>query len=109
MTVDQIISKIKSNSSIRSRAKSFLNAVGIDTTHWCRVVMYRECFAFIRTLSPEKLDTLEIAAGSQWTREFTFRSYVGTQYPEFDICIHTLPQKFDLIIADQVFEHLRWP
>ena len=30
----------------------------------------------------------------------------GTSYPAFDICKDVLPEQFDLVIADQVFEHL---
>ena len=30
-------------------------------------------------------------------------------FPEFDVCAGTLPEQFDIIIADQVFEHLLWP
>ena len=71
--------------------------------------MYRQCFAFIRDLGPERLDVLEISGGPQWKREFDFRSYTTTSYPDFDVCSETLPERFDLIIADQVFEHLKWP
>jgi len=95
--------------SFRLKVKNSLAKVGFDTTDWLRVIMYRECFAFIRSIDPGKLDVLEISGGSQWRREFTFGSYTSTDYPEFDICSQTLDQKFDLIIADQVFEHLPWP
>jgi SAM-dependent methyltransferase len=74
-----------------------------------RIVMYRRCFAFLRSLHPERLDVLEISGGPQWTREFTFRSHTVTSFPEFDICAQTLVERFDVIIADQVFEHLKWP
>jgi len=86
-----------------------LMSVGYDTTDWIRTVMYQRCFDFIRSLDPAKLDVLEIAAGPQWVREFRFRHYEATQYPGFDICSEALPRQFDLIIADQVFEHLQWP
>lgn len=71
--------------------------------------MYERCFAHIRSLGPESLDVLEISGGPQWAREFKFHDYVSTEYPDFDICADTLPRQFDLIIADQVFEHLPWP
>jgi SAM-dependent methyltransferase len=86
-----------------------IRASGYDTTDWVRTVMYREAFAFIASLCPEKLDALEISGGNQWTRQFHFKSYESTEYPGFDICAETLPRQFDLIIADQVFEHLQWP
>ena len=50
---------------------------------------------------------LEIS-GSDW-RDFSFRSYESVEFPNFDICKEMLNSKFDLIIAEQVFEHLLWP
>ena len=97
------------NASFRERMRRTLNAVGFDTTDWVRVVMYRECFAFLRSLGPERLDALEISGGVQWRRAINFRSYTPTSYPGFDICAETLDRSFDVIIADQVFEHLKWP
>lgn len=86
-----------------------VRATGYDTTDWVRTVMYREAFAYISRLGPEQMDALEIAGGNQWTRALPFKSYESTEYPGFDICTDTLPRQFDLIIADQVFEHLKWP
>jgi SAM-dependent methyltransferase len=94
---------------LKERLRRALHVVGYDTADWMRIVMYGQCFAFIRALGAERLDVLEISAGPQWAREFAFRSYTATGYPEFDICAQTLPARFDLIIADQVFEHLKWP
>jgi hypothetical protein len=82
---------------------------GFDTTDWLRVIMYRRCFSFIENIRPETLDVLEISGGSQWRRKFKFGSYTSTDFPEFDICAEVLDRQFDLIIADQVFEHLTWP
>jgi SAM-dependent methyltransferase len=109
MLVRSLLEPVLHNPVSRSRLKRVLTGVGYDTTHWVRVVMYERCFAFVRSLQPETLDALEISAGPQWRREFRFRSYTATQYPDFDICSQTLERKFDLIIADQVFEHLPWP
>jgi SAM-dependent methyltransferase len=93
----------------KATLRRLLKAIGYETTDWCRVVMYRHCFAFVRSLNPAKLDVLEISGGPQWRREFEFQSYMGTAFPGFDICSEVLDRRFDLIIADQVFEHLRWP
>ena len=109
MTLRSFIEPFMSDKSSRAKLKVFLKFLGFDTTDWVRVVMYRRCFEFIRTLEPEKLDVLEISGGPQWRRVFNFRSYSETQYPNFDICAQTLDRQFDLIIADQVFEHLAWP
>lgn len=109
MPVNALLRPVLNDPAWRARFKKALNSVGFDTTDWVRVVMYDRCFEFIRSLKPSDLDVLEIAAGPQWRREFEFKSYTPTEYPPFDICEARLPETFDLIIADQVFEHLKWP
>ena len=82
-----------------------------DHGQWSRVVLYRELFEYVRSINPGSLDVLEIAPGgpnSAW-RALDFRRYESVDYPDFDICNDKLTEKFDLIIADQVFEHLLWP
>jgi SAM-dependent methyltransferase len=108
-SLNSFFAQFVSSDATRGRLKSVLKGLGFDTTDWVRVIMYRRCFEFIRTLDPQNLDVLEISGGPQWRRVFKFRSYTGTQYPDFDICSQTLDRQFDLIIADQVFEHLPWP
>lgn len=109
MIAEVITTWARSQPRLKAQLRRTLQSVGYDTTDWMRIVMYRQCFAFVRELGPERLDVLEISAGAQWVREFAFRSYAATDYPQFDICSQTLPERFDLIIADQVFEHLKWP
>ena len=89
-----------------------LNAIidcltGIEDITWSRVVMRRECHEIINRLCPDKLSALEIS-GSYW-KLVRFAQYKSLSYPEFDICRSALEQKFDLIVAEQVFEHLLWP
>lgn len=100
---------LRNRPELKDRLRKTLQAVGYETDDWVRVMMYRDAFAFIRERQPETLDTLEISGGVQWRREFTFKSYQTTEYPDFDICSEALPPNFDLIIADQIFEHLKWP
>ena len=106
---ETLIGWARTQPQIKERLRRALRRAGCDTDDWMRVVMYRHCFDFVRQLGPERLDVLEISAGPQWVREFTFRAYTATGYPQFDICSQTLNRRFDLIIADQVFEHLQWP
>jgi predicted SAM-dependent methyltransferase len=42
-------------------------------------------------------------------RYFGFRSYHSLKFFESDIAETTLPRSFDIIIAEHVFEHLRYP
>jgi SAM-dependent methyltransferase len=75
--------------------------------HWCRVVMNAATQEIVGQLPFPSFDVLEVS-GTSWGRA-GFRSYRSVRYPDFDICREALPEQFDLIIAEQVFEHLRSP
>lgn len=79
----------------------------MNNTHWCRYVMNQHTKAIIRNLVPESLSVLEIS-GINW-RDLGFKKYRSIQYPEFDVCTAVLSEEFDLIVAEQVFEHIRFP
>jgi SAM-dependent methyltransferase len=104
-----VLSAIRNRPRLKAAMKKYLEAVGYDTTDWVRAAMYRHAFEFIEQLGPEQLDVMEISAGSQWRSRFAFKSFTGTSYPAFDICQDVLTEQFDLVIADQIFEHLKWP
>jgi hypothetical protein len=91
----------------QSVVKNLLTAVGYDYTHWARTVMNRECSRLIAGLGPEKLDVLEISGNT--FKSIRFKSYTQANFPRFDICATALPAEYDLVIADQVFEHVLWP
>ena len=92
----------------RQPVEQFLVRIGYDHRLWARSSMYDDCLAMMRELKPHKLHALEISAGPAW-RHLGFKSYTEANYPGFDICRDVLDRRFDLIIADQVFEHLLWP
>ena len=50
---------------------------------------------------------LEIS-GQKW-KGFGFQTYRSVGFPDYDLCAGTLDEKFDIIIVEQVFEHLLWP
>jgi SAM-dependent methyltransferase len=78
------------------------------TEHWCRVVMNREVKKFIESLDCSRLDVLEISGKRE--NAFNFHSYRTAEYPEYDVCAGPLaPESFDLVIAEQVFEHIKHP
>jgi len=72
-----------------------------------RVVLYRETDKLIKGLPIGELDALEIS-GNRWANA-GFKSFVSVNYPAFDVCKDLLPGTFDVIIAEQVFEHVLWP
>ncbi len=75
--------------------------------HWVRHVMNEKVAEIVTMAGPADIDALEVS-GTDWA-EFGFKTYRTVEYPEFDICRDRLPETFDLIIAEQVFEHLSSP
>ena len=69
--------------------------------------MNRATSDFVSGLGPARLDALEIS-GTAW-RDAGFRSYESAAYPVFDICRDRTSRTYDIIIAEQVFEHIRHP
>lgn len=80
---------------------------GDESLHWCRVVMEAETEKLVHKLDISHMSVLEIS-GDKWKKE-NFGSYRSIFYPELDICSDVLEERFDLIIAEQVFEHILWP
>lgn len=81
---------------------------GDERNQWMRVVMNAELEKRIAGLNPSTLKACEIS-GRKWDRPNLFREYRALDYPEFDICKGPSAEPFDLVIAEQVFEHLLWP
>lgn len=79
-----------------------------------RVVMHRSSRRLIGRLNPATLDAAEISG--RFGKRFAFKSYTQFGYPTYDICAgpFTDPEtsavrQFDLILANQVWEHLDRP
>ena len=78
-----------------------------------RIVMQRSSRKMIQDLKPPTLDVAEISG--KWGQVFNFKSYNRFLYPKYDICAGPYmddegkPRKFDLIMANQVWEHLDRP
>jgi SAM-dependent methyltransferase len=85
-------------------------ALGYRWEHWVRVAQRQDWLLFLSNLPASQADALEISPGaaSLW-KDLGFRSYVSAEYPKFDITRQALENKFDIIIADNVFEHLKDP
>jgi SAM-dependent methyltransferase len=88
--------------------KGLLRRIGVEHEDWARIVEYQKCFEFVRSLGPEKLEALEISGGGRW-KQLGFKRFFATDYPAYDVCERAFDRQFDIIIADQVFEHLLYP
>ena len=80
----------------------------VRDTQWARVVMDRETEKFVRSLDYSSMDAVEVA-GNKWER-FGFRSYRNVYHPQYDLCEKPVEvAAFDIVIAEQVLEHVLWP
>jgi len=75
---------------------------------WVRHVMDAATYKLISERLPAALDVVEVS-GDAWRDIFEWKSYAATSYPAFDICQSSFDKSYDLIIAEQVFEHIRYP
>jgi len=77
--------------------------------HWLRLVMTQDTRRIFESLNPSSLHVAEIS-GAVWT-EMSWASRTQLDFPEFDLCNPpaVLPGPFDLVICEQVLEHVLDP
>ncbi len=102
--------KIKSNRKLVKKIKKIARNFGFNLEYWHRYASYKLIKKDISFLKLESLDVLEISAGEYWKENFNFKSFDQMNFPKYDIC-HDISgeKKYDLIIADNVWEHLKYP
>lgn len=104
--LDRVLSALPPWRRVRAN-RGFRSALGYEHTIWTRKVADEEVRRLVSALDPPRLSALEIS-GEVW-RTFGFGSYRNTSYPEFNVMEEALPERFDLVIAEHVFEHLLRP
>ena len=79
-----------------------------------RVVMNPTNRRIIKALGPQNLEVAEVSGN--WGQQFAFKSYDIFRYPAWDICKGPYRdeqsgevRRFDLVLANQVWEHLDRP
>jgi len=78
-----------------------------------RIVMQAQSRQWLKALHPERLDAAEISG--QWGQGLGFKSFESYYYPRHDPCKaafvrdHGAAVKVDVILANQVWEHLDRP
>jgi hypothetical protein len=76
-----------------------------ERDHWLREVMYKQVDAQLRALPAREHSALEISG--QFYADLGWREYVHWHYPDFDVCRPgDITQQFDVVICDQVLEHV---
>lgn len=77
--------------------------------HWARIVMDDNIEEMLDALGIELTRCKALEIGDDLWEKQLFKECKSVFFPEFDICRDSLDETFDLIIAEQVFEHLRYP
>ena len=78
-----------------------------------RIVYQREAKKIFRSLNTAEMSCCEISG--KYGKQFGFKSFEAFHYPQHDICVDTPRdengevRKFDMVVADQVWEHLDRP
>ena len=102
--------KTKSNRKLVKQIKKIARFFGFNLEYWHRYASYKLIKNDINFLELANLDVLEISAGEYWRENFNFRSFDQMNFPNYDICEDIITdKKYDLIIADNVWEHLKYP
>ena len=102
--------KFGNNRNFVKKLKKNFRKFGVNLEHWERYPTYKQIKLDIAKVDLKNLDVLEISAGEFWKENFEYNSYTSWDYPKHDICDdQELKKKFDFIIADNVWEHLKYP
>ena len=85
------------------------HCLGWDTRNWLRIAQIESWSRFLAVRSGDD-DVLEVSPdwNRLWSR-FPHRSYSTMEYPAHDIVRDRLDRDFDIVIADQVIEHVSDP
>jgi SAM-dependent methyltransferase len=88
-------------------SSQFTYPMAVDS-NWVRYVMDNATYRLIKEWDTANMSVAEIS-GDQWKDKVPWRDYIKLEYPDFDVCASSFPAKYDIIIAEQVFEHVRHP
>lgn len=80
---------------------------GTVERQWARLVMNEEIGRIVAGLSPAQCAAVEISGSLHADRPW--RSYDRLAYPDFDICSSVPDRTFDVVLCEQVLEHVRDP
>ncbi len=93
---------------MRGRLMAILKMLGYRDEQWIRVAMAAETRQLIEAIDDDSHQVLEIS-GKVWEGYFPEERYQQLHYPDIDICKETTDTAFDLIVLEQVLEHVLQP
>ena len=105
----KIKEQILSDRNLVKKIKTVLLNFGFNTEHLIRHVIRVQCKNLLNNKFEKNISILEISESEYWKSNLNYTKYTSANYPDFDICENHLNEKFDLIIADNVWEHLKYP
>lgn len=85
-----------------------MRCLGYRDEQWIRVVMQQKTQAMLAAIDTESTQVLEIS-GLTWAKFFPPERYSRLSFPQFDICRQRSEKLFDLIVIEQVLEHVLKP
>jgi SAM-dependent methyltransferase len=75
--------------------------------HWVRIVMNQAIESFLTGLGPGELSAIEISGRGR--EPLGWRSFRSTEYPAFDLLHPTQIGTYDVVLCEQVLEHVPDP
>lgn len=75
--------------------------------YWFRIAMYNSLQQRLAELEPAVLDAVEISGDAHGQRGW--RTFTRLDYPDFDICAPTSHDRYDVVLCDNVLEHVPDP
>jgi SAM-dependent methyltransferase len=94
----------------RSFKRRLYERLGYNYDQWLRTAQIEDWLESLKRLDLENLDVLEVSPGARITwRDLDSNSYESVQFPDFDICEQTTGNTYDIVIADNVLEHVIRP
>jgi SAM-dependent methyltransferase len=94
----------------RSFKRRLYERLGYNYDQWLRTAQIKDWLESLKRLDLENMDALEVSPGARDTwRDLDFKSYEPVQFPDFDICEQTTGNTYDIVIADNVLEHVIRP
>ena len=94
----------------RSFKRRLYERLGYNYDQWLRTAQTADWLETLKSLEPANLDVLEVSPGARMVwRDLDFKSYESVQFPDFDICEMTTGKTYDVVIADNVLEHVKRP
>lgn len=94
-------------SVLRTRLAKLVYPEAPTDRQWLRIVMNRDVTAWLDGLPADQIDVVEVSGALRGDRPW--KSYTRLDYPDFDLTAPRDVGTFDVVICEQVLEHVPDP